>query len=85
MKTITGEFGCAVVYTDQGPRGACGQDCRTTGSWTKVWLFRDEEAARGWLRSLPESSYGHRKRPLFAMVYADQYLSGGIESLIAPQ
>lgn len=35
----------ALVYTDQGPGGICGQDCNTTSCWTKVWLFESFDAA----------------------------------------
>ena len=40
------EYTIAVVYSDDGPKGPCGQSCSTTMPWTKVWLFKNEEDAR---------------------------------------
>lgn len=82
--TIKGEFAVAVVYTDQGPRDACAQDCRSTSNWTKVWLFKSDEAARAWLKSIPEGSAGGRKRAYYTMVYADPDASGNMDTLEAP-
>lgn len=36
----------AVVYSDSGPGGPCGQDFVTTSAHTQVFLFDDEEVAR---------------------------------------
>lgn len=39
----------ALVYTDEGPGGPCGQSCSTTSEWSRVYLFDDEDSARKWL------------------------------------
>lgn len=41
----------AVVYMDNGPKGACGQDCVTTSEHTRVYLFDAEDEMRDWLKA----------------------------------
>lgn len=41
----------AVVYMDNGPKGACGQDCVTTSEHTRVYLFDTEDEMREWLKA----------------------------------
>ena len=43
----------AVVYTDQGPGGICGQDVNTTSCWTKVWLFESFDEAVKFIQKTP--------------------------------
>ena len=52
----------AVVYTDQGPGGICGQDINTTSCWTKVWLFESFEEAVKFTEKYPvaENALGTR-------------------------
>ena len=58
MQNLTHKF--ALVYTDEGPGGPCGQSCYTTSKWTRVYLFKTEAEALKWL-NLHEKS--KRKRP----------------------
>lgn len=52
-----GRLTYAVVYTDNGPGGACGQDLITTSAHTRVYLFDTEDEMRKWLE------YNHDKMP----------------------
>lgn len=64
----------AVVYTDDGPGGPCGQDCVTTSAWTKVHIFESQDAAREWINSNPTP---RRNRPKYFMCFmqGDDYYS----------
>ena len=55
----------ALVYTDEGPGGPCGQGMHTTSAWTRVYVFDDEDAARSWLEKQPKTT---RRRVRWAMV-----------------
>lgn len=68
----------AIVYTDQGPGGPCGQDCITTSCWTKVYLFNSESEARVWL---DEFVIPKRKKSRITMCYLDPQMSGGTQTL----
>lgn len=47
------EYTVAVVYSDAGPKGRCGQSCSTTMPWTKVWMFKNEKDAEVFIKSNP--------------------------------
>ena len=68
----------AIVYTDQGPGGPCGQDFTTTSCWTKVYLFDSESEARVWL---DEFVIPKRKKSRITMCYIDPQMSGGTQTL----
>lgn len=69
----------AIVYTDNGPRGACGQSCSITSSWTHVYLFSSVHEAREWLKTAPVMS--HRNRPRWILAHADKWLHGTVETV----
>jgi hypothetical protein len=52
----------AVVYTDTGPRGGCGQEMETTSSHTKVFLFDTEVQMDSWLREMDVTQVRSRNR-----------------------
>ncbi len=54
----------AVVYTDEGPKGISAQSCSITSSWTMVFLFSSEVAAKKFISKLPVG----RKNPRCEMV-----------------
>lgn len=59
MNDNDNKYNVAVVYTDQGPSGPCGQSVITTSAWTKVFLFENEEKAYEWLKTY---KFPNRKR-----------------------
>jgi len=71
----------AVVYTDQGPGGPCGQDMITTSCWTKVYLFYTEDDARKWIETF---QFPKRKKSQVTMCFLDESLGGYISTLEYP-
>ncbi len=71
----------AVVYTDEGPSGPCGQDCATTSYWTKVYLFYSENEARDWISSY---HWPRRTKSRIRICYLDKTLGGYIQTLEYP-
>jgi hypothetical protein len=61
----------AVVYTDQGPGGICGQDVNTTSCWTKVWLFESFDEAVKFTQKYPVA--GSRKRARYTICTTQDY------------
>jgi len=51
----------AVVYSDEGPNGPCGQSCITTSPHCSVYLFFSEEAMQQWLKDQQDNMDKRRK------------------------
>jgi hypothetical protein len=62
----------AVVYTDEGPSGICGQAMSTTCPWTRVWLFSGEQEMHAFLKAKEPVKTG-RKRARWTTVYPKGY------------
>lgn len=56
----------AIVYTDAGPGGPCGQDCVTTSAWTKVYIFPSAAHAHDWVSKNPAP---RRKRSKYTFCF----------------
>lgn len=56
----------AVVYRDDGPKGACGQSMSVTRKWTYVFLFNTEDEALRWMSQNPIDK-NSRKNPHYAV------------------
>ena len=62
----------AVVYTDEGPSGICGQAMSITCPWTRVWLFSSEQAMHAFLKVQEPVKTG-RKKARWTTVYPKGY------------
>ncbi len=57
-----------VHYTDEGPRGPCGQSCSTTNPWDRVLIFQDDENMRNYLENMGKSRRNPKVKFLEAIV-----------------
>jgi hypothetical protein len=71
----------AIVYTDDGPLGAGGQSCYTTSSWSRVYLFPNEDEAYLWAET---HEFPKRKRSKISMCFSDASKAGGCQTLEFP-
>lgn len=62
----------AVVYTDEGPSGICGQAMSITRPWTRIWLFSSEQTMHAFLKVQEPVKTG-RKKARWTTVYPKGY------------
>ena len=56
----------ALVYTDEGAKGPCGQSAHITTPWTRVWIFDTLDKLHEWLTPKYKGmKNGGRKKPRF--------------------
>ena len=58
---LLGKVSFAAVYTDDGPRGPCGQSMHTTSPRTRLYLFSTQEELAEWLKAQPNPKKSGRR------------------------
>lgn len=62
----------ALIYTDDGPKGAGGQDCRTTNPWVKVFVFDSSKELGEFCKTKEYEDLKNTKRKNSRIRFADE-------------